>query len=83
MTPAWSFGDRLRKARRSADMTTAQFAGALGITVPSLSQYETDRAVPRDIVGLAKRVEQVTGVSALWLLDLTEQPDAPQLALAS
>jgi transcriptional regulator with XRE-family HTH domain len=57
-------------------MTSHQFAAAVGISPPALTQYETDRSTPRDIIGLARRVEEVTGVSALWLLDLTDQiPD--------
>lgn len=87
ITPAWTFGDRLRKARRSVNMTSVRFAHALGITPAALSQYETDRSTPRDIIAMARKVEAVTGVSALWLLDLTDQlPDpqmAPQLAMAS
>lgn len=88
ITPDWTFGDRLRKARRSVNMTSASFAHAIGITPPALSQYETDRSTPRNIIAMARKVEAVTGVSALWLLDLTDTVTmdphrAPQLAMAS
>lgn len=66
--PVWTFGDRLRKARRRSGMTGQQFADVLGITASALGQYETDRATPRDVVELAKRVEIVTGIPAAWML---------------
>lgn len=74
--PVWTFGDRIRKARRRTGMTGAEFSEALGITSSALGQYETDRAVPRDIVDLAKRVEDLTGIPAAWLLgvDPAEPP---------
>lgn len=85
--PTWSFGDKLRKARRVVNMSTREFAQAVGVTHSAYAQYESDRSLPRDIVGLAKRVETLTGVSALWLLDLTDRPVgerlSPQLAMAS
>lgn len=58
----------MRKARRRSGMTGADFADVLGITASALGQYETDRAVPRDIVELARRVEAVTGIPAAWML---------------
>lgn len=69
-------------------MTSTRFAQAIGITPPALSQYETDRSTPRDIIAMARKVEAVTGVSALWLLDLTDTVTvdptrAPHLAMAS
>lgn len=70
--PDWTFGDRIRKARRLAGMTGATFAAALLITTSALGQYETDRSLPRDVVGLAKRAEDVTGVPAAWLLGLDD-----------
>jgi transcriptional regulator with XRE-family HTH domain len=48
------------------------FADALGITPSALGQYETDRATPRDVVELAKRVEGLTGIPAAWLLGLED-----------
>jgi transcriptional regulator with XRE-family HTH domain len=51
-------------------MTGQQFADVLGITASALGQYETDRATPRDVVEIAKRVEIVTGIPAAWMLGL-------------
>lgn len=74
--PEWTFGDRIRKARRRAGLTVQEFAAALDITASALGQYETDRATPRDIVALSMRVQQQTGIPAAWMLglDATEPP---------
>lgn len=53
-------------------MTGQDFAHVLGITASALGQYETDRAKPRDVVELARRVEAVTGIPAAWLLGLDD-----------
>lgn len=74
--PGWTLGDRLRKARRRAGLTVAEFAGALQVTASALGQYETDRAHPRDVVQLARRVEAITGTPAEWTLGLIESPPA-------
>ncbi|WP_374238396.1 multiprotein-bridging factor 1 family protein [Mycobacterium sp. PSTR-4-N] len=74
--PVWSFGDRIRKARNEADMTQAEFATAIGVKEGSLAAWETDRATPRDIVAVAKRVELLTRIPAAWLLGLP-MPDLP------
>jgi transcriptional regulator with XRE-family HTH domain len=68
--PQWTFGDRMRKARRRVGMTGVDFAHALDVSPSALGQYETDRATPRDVVALAKRVEVVTAIPAAWMLGL-------------
>lgn len=60
-------------------MTGADFAEALGVSTSALGQYETDRATPRDIVDLAKRVEDLTGIPAAWLLGLDPVEPPTQL----
>ena len=74
--PEWTFGDRMRKARREAGLTVQEFAAALDLTTSALSQYETDRSTPRDVVALARRVEALTGIPAAWLLGVEEDPPA-------
>ena len=69
----------MRKARRRAGMTGADFADALGVSQSALGQYETDRATPRDVVDLAKRVEDLTGIPAAWLLGLDPVEPPTQL----
>lgn len=48
--------------------TSRDFAALLGTTNSSLAQWETDRVYPRDALGLARLVEELTGVSGVWLL---------------
>lgn len=72
--PAWSFGDRIRKARSIAGMTQAEFAVAVDVSEASLAQWETDRARPRELLEVTKRVEKLTLVPAQWLLGLSLLP---------
>lgn len=78
--PAWSFGDRLRKARTVVEMNQEDFAEAIGVKDGSLAAWETDRARPRDIVGIAKSVESVTRIPASWLLGIEAPPPHPPKA---
>lgn len=68
--PSWSLGDKLRKARQTIEMDQRAFASALGVPAGSLAAWETDRARPRDVVAVAKRVEMLTRIPATWLLGL-------------
>ncbi len=70
--PIWTFGDRMRKARRRSGLTVQEFADKLSITHSALGQYETDRSIPRDVVALAKRVEALTGIPAAWILGVDD-----------
>lgn len=73
--PAWSLGDRIRKARDLAGMNQHDFAVAIGVPDGSLANWETDRAKPRDIVAVAKRIEMLTRIPAGWTLGIEESPD--------
>lgn len=75
--PEWTLGDRLRKIRRDADMTVADFAEVLGVSRASLGHYETDRNMPADVVALAKRIQLATGVPATWTLGLNDEAPGP------
>jgi transcriptional regulator with XRE-family HTH domain len=77
VTPIWTFADRLRKARLLTGMDQRAFAAALGVTASALAAWEADRAHPRDIVDLAKRIEEVTGIDPAWMLGLTDTPPGP------
>lgn len=67
--PEWTFGDRLRKAREHAGLDQAAMAATLEVSSGSISNWETGRGLPRGgEVRLAQRWEEVTGVSAAWLL---------------
>jgi transcriptional regulator with XRE-family HTH domain len=66
--PEWTFGDRIRKARITAGMDQRQFAAAIDAKPGSVAQWETDRARPRDVVAVAKRIEVLTRIPAGWTL---------------
>lgn len=67
--PEWSIADRLRKIRRDyAHMDQDQFADALGVKPSRYGAWETGRNKPENLVDLARRVEEVTGVPAAWTL---------------
>lgn len=74
--PQWTFGDRLRKVRRDAGDTQAEFAEKLGESAKTYSNWEADRHPPASIVAVAKRVELATNVSAAWMLGVMEAPPA-------
>lgn len=66
--PAWTFGDRLRKARRDAGLSQAELAYRLGTTDKSVANWESSSSTPRDLIAVARLVEEATGVSAEWLV---------------
>lgn len=70
VTPAWTLGDRLRKARTVKGMDQRQFADSLGVKAGTLAGWETDRQKPRDLVAIAQKVQEITGISAMWVLGL-------------
>lgn len=71
--PEWTFGDRLRKARRHAGLSQEQLADALAIGRERYSGWETGRGRPPggdEFVKLAKRAAEATEVPLEWLLGL-------------
>lgn len=78
--PEDTFGDRLRRVRRSLGLTQEEFAGRLGgsVGIKALGAWETGTREPRGAVGIAKRIELAFGVPATWLLGLeTPGPVGP------
>lgn len=65
LVPAFTAGDRLRKARELTGMDQSQFAEAIGVSRGSVSNYERSEAPPRPIVIRAWAL--ATGVSEEWL----------------
>lgn len=51
-------------------MNQRSFAAAIEVAEGSLAAWETDRAQPRDIVAVARRVEMLTNIPATWLLGI-------------
>jgi len=66
--PAWSIGDRIRKARREANLSQQQLADAIGVGDRALSSWEAGRTKPEDSAAVAHAVAAVTGVNAGWIL---------------
>lgn len=77
--PAWSFADRLRKARTTVGMTQEEFATAIGVKEGTLAAWESDRSQPRsrDIVDVAKRIEALTRIATAWILGIDDTPPTP------
>jgi len=77
--PQWTFGDRIRKARRDSHLTQAALAEKLGVQVGRLSNWESGANNPDDIVAVARQVKLVTRVPVMWLLtgEGPAGPDAP------
>lgn len=74
----WSFADRLRKVRRDvAKVGQAEFAQALDVKLKAYSAWESGKNTPRELVAIAKRIELVTGVSASWMLGVTDVVQVP------
>jgi transcriptional regulator with XRE-family HTH domain len=64
--PEWTLGDRLRKARIVAGFEEQRsFAAVLGISQPSISNYEADRTRPNRLV--LREWARLTGVDEEWL----------------
>lgn len=76
--PAWTLGDRIRKARMTTGLHQREFAQLIRVESGSLAAWETDRTIPRNMVVVAKSIENITGVPAAWLLGLDDGPDGGQ-----
>jgi site-specific recombinase XerD/transcriptional regulator with XRE-family HTH domain len=72
MELSWNFGDRIRKIRREAGISQAEFADRIGVGHGSLANWESDLARCRDEVAVAKAIEREFGVPASWTLGLTD-----------
>lgn len=72
--PEWTTADRLRRVRRSMAMKQPDFAKLLGVSPSTYSAWETGRNTPDDLVGLAVKLEQVSGVPRQWFLGWMDTP---------
>lgn len=79
-TPVWTFGDKVRKVRLDlTGLTQAGFAQEIGVNPHTLAAWESGRnRAPRgdELVGIARRIHLLTGVSVAWLIDLEPDADA-------
>jgi transcriptional regulator with XRE-family HTH domain len=66
ITPVWTLGDRLRKARSQAGITSEQMAATIGTSRGTISNYENDHTdIP---VKAIMKWSALTGVSLEWLI---------------
>ena len=78
MTPEWTFGDRVRKARRVKGWAQAELAEALSeqlghtVSAKAVAAWETDQNKPTDVVDVAQRLEEITGIPATWFVGLDQ-----------
>jgi len=80
--PAWSLGDRLRKAREHAKLSQASLAKTIGVARASIINYETGRTTPNRPVLLSWALQ--CGVDFGWLAGsphpgLTNVGDHPEV----
>ena len=66
--PAWTFGDRVRKAREKAGLTQAEMADLLHVSRKTLNHYELDRTQPQRPIDFIEALAEATGVSTAWLM---------------
>ena len=78
--PSFTFGDRLRRARRNAGLSQAEMAARLDVTPSRYGGWESDAARPWDIVDVARRVAEATDVPASWLLGVDSSGIARNLS---
>lgn len=65
--PAWTLGDRLRKARLTTGLGIVEFADKVGISRVTVRNAESDRTEPHK--NTVKMWALATGVSYEWLLN--------------
>lgn len=68
--PVWTFGDRLRKARRFRGMDQRTLAQHFDVSASTVGLWEKNRHLPRNIAHAAQELQQILRVPAWWLLGL-------------
>ena len=78
----WTFGDRIRKARRVVGITTDELAQTVAVSKQAVSQWETGATTPRSANAIARRIQIAYGIPAAWLLGQeSPHPDGPDEGL--
>lgn len=70
--PTWTFGDRLRKARRFRGMDQRTLAQYFDVSPSMIGLWEKNRHLPRNIAQCAQELQQILRVPAWWLLGLSK-----------
>lgn len=74
--PEWSLGDRIAKVRKDVlGLEQEELAEKLGVTGGAVSNWESDTRRPRDLLGVAQQLEELSAetgrrVEAQWVLGL-------------
>ncbi len=69
LIPEWTFGERLRKARDEAGLSTDDIARATGKTKRAVTSWESGERIPQfGELRLAKLYSEATGVDYEWLV---------------
>lgn len=74
----WSFGERVRKIRAELGLEQVELGQVLGVSGPTISNWETGLRQPHDLVGVAKRLADLMAeagkpITAAWVLGLEGQ----------
>lgn len=78
--PIWTFGERVRKARREVGLTQEAMAKQLGVGAPAYAAWESGRNMPANLPDVVVRLERISGVPRSWFLgwaDESPRPDGP------
>jgi len=76
LVPAWTVGDRLRKARETTSLDAETFADEIGVHRDTVSNYEKGRTKRHSRAVLNQWVMR-TGVSLVWI-KTGETPAGPE-----
>ena len=65
--PELTLGDRLRITRDKAGISRDEMGKHFGTKAGAIGHWETDRSMPRDMLGMVKRWAEITGYDAHWI----------------
>lgn len=68
IVPTWTFGDRLRKARRHRGMHQRTLGQHLDVSAATIGMWEKDINLPRNLAQAARELQDLLRVPAWWLL---------------
>jgi transcriptional regulator with XRE-family HTH domain len=76
--PKWSFGDRLRKARKDAHISQKRMAELFDMSYGAISQWENVVSRPEKFQAAVRMWAETTNVSEAWLLGYTDPVNDPR-----
>lgn len=75
--PAWSIGERVRKARTHAGLSRKEMADRINVSVRTLSRWENDVTTPRG--STLSLIALLCNVPVFWMLDVDPAEDGWRL----